>query len=122
MVILHPWLWLLRLVGSIASDPDVQDKAVELFDKEVKPRAKEVRAKAGETFEKEVKPRVNDVRAKAGETFDKEVKPRVKEVSKKLDAAKADIQQIAREIDPRKNPRKFASKVKQRFLDRKDRR
>ncbi len=103
MVILHPWLWLLRLVGSIASDPDVQDKAVELFDKEVKPRAKEVRAKAGETFEKEVK-------------------PRVKEVSKKLDAAKADIQQIARETDPRKNPRKFASRMKQRFLDRKGRR
>ncbi len=99
MVILHPWLWLLRLVGSIASDPDVQDKAVELFDKEVKPRAKEVRAKAGETFEKEVK-------------------PRVKEVSKKL----ADIQQIARATDPRKNPRKFASRMKQRFLDRKGRR
>ena len=66
------------------------------------------------------------VRAKTAELFEQEVKPRAedawRQTKPKLDAAKADIQQIARETDPRKNPRKFASRVKQRFLDRKDRR
>jgi hypothetical protein len=63
------------------------------------------------------------VRAKAAEIVQKEVKPRAKEAWRqakpKLDAAKTDLKNISRETDPRKNPREFASKLKQRFFNRK---
>ncbi len=66
------------------------------------------------------------LRAKTAEILDREVKPRAEEAWRrtkpKLDAARADLRDIARETDPRKNPRKFASRVKQRFLDGKRRR
>ncbi len=65
------------------------------------------------------------VRAKAAEVFEREVKPRAEEAWRKakpkLDAAKAEIEDIAREADPRANPRQFAAKLKERLLDRKDR-
>ncbi len=64
-------------------------------------------------------------RAKAAEVFEREVKPRAEEAWRqakpKLDAAKAEIEDIAREAGPRKNPRQFAAKLKERLLDRKDR-
>jgi hypothetical protein len=63
------------------------------------------------------------VRAKAAEVLDKEVKPRAEAAWRrskpKLDAAKAELRQIASEADPRKDPRKFATKVKERFFARK---
>ncbi len=61
-------------------------------------------------------------RAKAAEVFEKEVKPRARtawrQAKPKLDAARAELKDIAAETDPRKNPRQFAAKVKRRFLDR----
>ena len=86
MAVLHPWLW--RAAKFVASHPRIQAKAVDLFEKEVKPRAEDAW---------------------------RQTKP-------KLDAAKADLQEIARETDPRQDPRKFASKVTKRFLDRNNRR
>ena len=66
------------------------------------------------------------VRAKAKEVFEQEVKPRAeaawRQAKPKLDAAKAELRDIARETDPRENPRKFAAKLKQRIVDRKKRR
>ncbi len=66
------------------------------------------------------------LRAKTAEILDREVRPRAEEAWRrtkpKLDAARADLRDIARETDPRKSPRKFAARVKQRFLDRKGRR
>ena len=66
------------------------------------------------------------VRAKAAEVFDKEVKPRAeaawRRTKPKIDAAKAELRDIAAETDPRKDPRKFARKVKERLLARDKRR
>jgi hypothetical protein len=66
------------------------------------------------------------VRAKAKEVFEQEVKPRAeaawRQAKPKLDAAKAELRDIARETDPRENPREFAAKLKQRIVDRKKRR
>ena len=64
------------------------------------PRVKE---KAAELIETEVKPRVRDAWQQA--------KPRI-------DAAKSDLAQIASETDPRKKPREFAVRVKQRLFPR----
>ncbi len=65
-------------------------------------------------------------RAKAVEVFEKEVKPRAAQAWRqgkpKFDAAKRDIQAIARETDPRKDPGRFAAKLKRRFFDREERR
>ena len=62
------------------------------------------------------------VRAKAAELYDKEVKPRAKaawrETKPKIEAAKAELRDIAAETDPRENPRKFARKLKERFFER----
>ena len=64
------------------------------------------------------------VRAKAAEVMEHEVKPRAEaawqRTRPKLEAARDDLKEIARETDPRENPRAFAAKVKERFLDRKD--
>ncbi|MFQ5940066.1 MAG: hypothetical protein ACE5KL_08395 [Alphaproteobacteria bacterium] len=79
---------VLHAARRIASDPRVQAKAAEVFEKEVKPRAKAAW---------------------------RQTKPR-------LDAAKAELQDIAGETDPREKPREFAAKVKQRFFDREKRR
>jgi len=61
-------------------------------------------------------------RAKAAEVFEKEVKPRAAQAWRqgkpRFDAAKRDIQEIAREADPRKDPRRFVAKLKRRFFDR----
>ncbi len=66
------------------------------------------------------------VRAKAAEVYDKEVKPRAeaawRRTKPKIDAAKAELRDIAAETDPRKDPRKFARKVKERLLERDKRR
>ena len=66
------------------------------------------------------------VRAKASEVFEGQVKPRAKaawrQTKPRLDAAKAELADIARETDPRENPRKFVAQVKRRFLDRDKRR
>ncbi len=72
-----------------------------------------VRAKAAEVFEREVKPRAEEAWRKA--------KPKLDAAKAEIDAAKAEIEDIAREADPRENPRKFAAKLKERLLDRKDR-
>ena len=66
------------------------------------------------------------VRAKAVEVFDNEVKPRAQEAwrrtKSKRDAAKAELQDIACETDPREHPRAFAAKVKELIANRKKRR
>ncbi len=62
------------------------------------------------------------VRAKATEVFEREVKPRAeaawRRTKPRFDTAKSELRDIARETDPRENPRKFVAQVKQRFLDR----
>ena len=66
------------------------------------------------------------VQAKAAEVIQTQVKPRAEEAWRntkpKLAAAKAELQDIAREVDPRDDPKAFAIKVKDRFLnpDRRD--
>ena len=51
-----------------------------------------------------------------------EIKPRAeaawRQAKPRLENAAAELADIARETNPRANPRKFAAKVKQRFLDR----
>ena len=63
------------------------------------------------------------VQAKAAEVLATEVKPRAeaawRQAKPKLDAAKAELRDAAREANPRKDPRKFAAKVKERLLGRK---
>ncbi len=67
------------------------------------------------------------VQAKPEEIIQTEIKPRAADIwhntKPKLASAKAELEDIAREIDPRKDPRAFAAKVKERFLhpDRRDR-
>ncbi len=61
-------------------------------------------------------------RAKAAEVFEKEVKPRAEQAWRqgkpRFDAAKRDVQEIAREANPRKDPGRFVAKLKRRFFDR----
>ena len=63
------------------------------------------------------------VQAKAAEVLKTEIKPRAeaawRQAKPKLDAAKAELRDAAREANPRQDPRKFAAKVKERFLGRK---
>ena len=97
-----------RAARRLARDPRVRDKATEFYRQEVMPRATEL-------YQKEVKPR-------ATELYEKQVKPRAKEAWRKgkpkLDAAKTDLRDIAHQTDPRKDPRGFAKRVKEQFLDR----
>ncbi len=62
------------------------------------------------------------VQAKAADLYHREVKPRAEaaweDAKPKLDAARRDLGEIARETDPRRDPKGFAKKVKQRFIDR----
>ena len=66
------------------------------------------------------------VRAKATEVYEGQVKPRAeaawRQTKPRLDAAKTELQDIARETDFRENPGKFVAQVKRRFLDRGKRR
>lgn len=100
---------LARAAKQVARHPVLRAKAAEVFEKEIKPRATAV-------YQKEVKPRATAV-------YQKEVKPRAaaawRQSKPKLDAAKAELRDIAGEVDPRKDPRGFAAKVKQRFFERK---
>ena len=70
----------------VASDPRVQQKAGELMETELKPRA-----------------RVFGRQAKA-----------------KFEVVKEEVKDIAREADPRENPRAFVLKVKERIKELKD--
>ena len=74
---------LLAAARRAAADPRVQAKAADIYQNEVKPRARAVW---------------------------QETKPR-------LAAAKQDLQDIARETDPRDDPKGFAVKLKKRFVD-----
>ncbi len=62
------------------------------------------------------------IRAKAAEVMQTEITPRAeaswRQAKPRLENAAAELRDIARETDPRANPRRFAAKVKQRFLDR----
>ena len=99
-----------RLARQLAADSRVRDKASEVYNREVRPRAKSL-------YENEVKPRAKDL-------YEGELKPRAqtawRDSKPKLDAARSELKDIARETDPRKDPRKFARKLKERFIDRKD--
>ncbi len=61
------------------------------------------------------------VRAKAAEVMETEIKPRAKaawrETKPKIEAAKAELKDIARETRPLKHPAKFAAKLKQRLRE-----
>ncbi len=61
------------------------------------------------------------VRAKAAEVLETEIKPRAKaawrETKPKLEAAKAEITDIARETRHLKHPKKFAAKLKERLRE-----
>lgn len=70
----------------VAADPRVQQKAAELIETELKPRARD---------------------------FGRQAKA-------KLDIVKDEVKDIAREADPRENPRAFAAKVKERIKELKD--
>jgi len=63
-----------------------------------------------------------EARARAAHVLEKEVKPRARAAWRrarpKLDAARADLKDIAAETDPRRHPGRFAAKVKERFLHR----
>ncbi len=67
-------------------------------------------------------PRMRAKAAEAFEAFKHEVKPRAeaawREIKPKLDIAKAELKDIASEADPRESPRKFATKLKERLIDR----
>lgn len=89
MPLLRKLLW--RAAKHIASDPQARAKAAEVFEKEVKPRARAAWRQA---------------------------KPKLDAAKAEVDAAKADLKDIAVETDPMKDPREFAAKVKRRFLDR----
>ncbi|MHA1158068.1 MAG: hypothetical protein ACTSP2_04890 [Alphaproteobacteria bacterium] len=66
------------------------------------------------------------MRAKAAELLEREVKPRAEEAwqkaKPKLKAAQEELRTIAEETNPRQNPKGFAKKVKERFVDRRPRR
>ena len=83
MAFLHRFL--LHAARRVVSDPRTREKAAELFETEVKPRA---------------------------EAAWRQAKP-------KLDAARAELRDAAREANPREDARKFAAKVKERLLGRK---
>ena len=68
------------------------------------------RATAPALFEKDVKPRARAAWRQA--------KPKVDTERAEMDAARAELKDIAAEPNPRKNPREFAARVKRRFLDR----
>ena len=59
-------------------------------------------------------------RAKAAEVYQKEVKPRAeaawRQAKPRLDAARSELKDIAHETDPRRHPRKFAAKLKDRLF------
>lgn len=61
------------------------------------------------------------VRAKAADLLETEIKPRAKaawaEAKPKIEAAKAELSDIARETRPLKHPGKFAAKLKQRLRE-----
>ncbi len=58
------------------------------------------------------------VRAKAAEVVEKELRPRIKEAVERarprLEAARDELRDIAREADPRNDPKGFARKLGQR--------
>ena len=61
------------------------------------------------------------LQAKAADFYQNEVKPRARaawrETKPRLAAAKQDLKDIARETDPRDDPKGFAVKLKRRFVD-----
>ena len=62
------------------------------------------------------------VQAKATDIIEKEVKPRAeaawRETKPKLDAAKNDLQGIAKESPPLEHPIRFTARVKDRMIER----
>ncbi len=62
------------------------------------------------------------IQAKVAEVVEEKVKPRAaaawRRTKPKLEAARNDLRDIARERDPRRDPAGFAAKVKERFLKR----
>ncbi len=89
MVLLRRLLW--HAARHIALDPRARAKAAEMYEKEVKPRARAAWRQA---------------------------RPKLDAAKAEMDTARAALKDIAAETDPRKNPRQFAARVKRRFLDR----
>ena len=62
------------------------------------------------------------MRAKATELYNSEISPRAKSVAREskanLDFARAELRDIAREVDPLKDPKAFFAKAKRRLYDR----
>ena len=99
--------WLSRAARQIARDPRVREKVSEIYAQKVKPAATEI-------YHQEVKPR-------AAKLYEGELKPRAKDAwqkgKPKFDAAKKDLRDIARQTNPRQDPKGFAKKVKEHFFD-----
>ncbi len=62
------------------------------------------------------------VQAKAAEVYQTQVKPRAqsaaRETKANIDFARSELSDIAREIDPIKNPKAFLAKAKKRLYDK----
>lgn len=62
------------------------------------------------------------VQARAAEFLRSDVRPRAEaawqRAKPKLEAAQAELRAVSREVDPRREPGKFAVKLKERLLDR----
>ncbi len=63
-----------------------------------------------------------EAREKAAEIYRDEVKPRaeqaVKKAKPKMDAARAELRDMAAETDPRREPARFAGRVMRRVIDK----
>lgn len=86
MAFLHRFL--LHAARRVASNPRTREKAAELFETEVKPRAEEAWRKTKPTIERAT------------------------------EEAKAAFRKLAAETDPRKEPARFAGRLARRIIDR----
>ncbi len=66
------------------------------------------------------------LQAKAAEVLERKIKPRAKEAWRrtkpKIEAARDELKEIVRETDPRRHPKRFAARVRDRILERTRRR
>ncbi len=80
--------FLLYAARRVASDPRTREKAAEMFETEVKPRAEEAWRKT---------------------------KPKIERAAEDM---KAEFRNLAAETDPRKEPARFAGRLTRRIIDK----
>jgi hypothetical protein len=79
---------LLYAARRVASDPRTREKAAEMYQNEIKPRA---------------------------EAAWRETKPKIERAA---EGAKAELRDIAAETDPRREPARFAGRLARRIIDK----